>query len=162
MTPRDVTLPPAEQELKAALTDAVRAFGGQEAASAYTGYRQQRISDWCNPNVRDFAALDFIDRVEGSTVGQPGAPHVTRLLARRRGFALVELNPAPAGEDGLLVALARISAEVGDVNDAVLAGMEAAPALSAVQRAVAIEEVSQLIDRAVALRVTLAAGGGQK
>lgn len=76
----------------AALTDA---FGGQVAAAEETGKSQPRISAYGHANTADFPPLDVIDALEARTVGAPGHPHVTSWLARRRGYALVQL-PDPS------------------------------------------------------------------
>lgn len=155
---RVVTLSPADQEIKAAFAALQRAFGGQDAvAAAFPGIRQQKVSDWCNPRLPEFAPLHIVAALEACTVGHPGHPHVTRLLARRAGFVLVEQaddGEPPCPMRGLAAAMAAmgdLSRVVDEVfADSVFTGSEQRAALNALR---ALEE------KAAALRVAL---GGTK
>ena len=102
---RDAVLPPHQQDVKAAFVDLVRAYGGQEAASALVGgrVRQQAISDFGLRNVPAFAPLDIVIELERRTVGAPGWPHVTRALARTHDLLLVTPPRAATDAAGDLV-----------------------------------------------------------
>lgn len=114
-TGRTAQLSPEQQELCAATRALVGACGGQEASAAFAGKRRQAISDWCLPNVASFAPVDFVAALEGLTVGLPGHPHVTRVLARRAGYLLVPMIGG-AGPRDPLHGLAAIGAEFGDLS----------------------------------------------
>lgn len=101
-TDRTITLTPELQELKAACRALVRAFGGQVAAAERLGTRQQRVSDCCSANTDSFLRVDEIAILEAETVGYPGHPHVTNVLARQRGRETVETPAAPASGRDLL------------------------------------------------------------
>ncbi|MPT48276.1 MAG: hypothetical protein E2598_07610 [Sphingobium sp.] len=118
-----VTLAPWQQELKAATKGLVEAFGGQVAAGASFGRRQQKFSDWQHATIADFLPVDLVVQLEGCTVGLPGHPHVTRVLARRAGYQLVPLSEGVVSGDNLLSDLARITQEAGDLSHAILAGL---------------------------------------
>jgi hypothetical protein len=89
---RNITLPPELQEIKEASRALVKAYGGQEAAAKRLGTRQQRLSDCCSTTTDAFMRADEIATLEAETVGYPGHPHVTSVLARQR---LRELVPTP-------------------------------------------------------------------
>lgn len=116
MPQRTETLSPAEQRLKAASKKLVKAFGGQEAVHAATGYRQQRISDWGLPNVREFMPIDVVDLIEESTVGLPGWPHITRELAKRRGMLLVPAPEVFSDDEQLMRSIVEITGELGQLS----------------------------------------------
>lgn len=167
---RVVTLSPADQEIKAAFAALARAFGGQDAvAAAFPGIRQQKVSDWCNPRLPEFAPLHIVAALEACTVGHPGHPHVTRLLARRAGFVLVEQHEDTQAVHPL-AAIAAIAAEFGDVSR-VYTAAAADGEVNDTERADALEAVCALEAATAALRVALggmkvaargAAGGGTK
>jgi len=117
---RNITLPPEQQEIKEACRALVKAYGGQDAAATRLGTRQQRISDCCSTSTDAFLRIDEIAVLEAETVGYPGHPHVTAVLARQR---LRELVPTPAiaatGRD-LLMLFARQSKGNSELAEAVL------------------------------------------
>ena len=89
---RNIALPPEQQEIKEAFRALVKAYGGQDAVAKRLGTRQQRISDCCSTTTDAFPRADEIATLEAETVGYPGHPHVTTVLARQR---LRELVPTP-------------------------------------------------------------------
>ncbi len=120
---RDIRHAPEALALKVASKALIRAAGGGEAAGETCGSRQQRLSDCGNPNTVDFLRIDEVAALEDVTVGAPNAPIVTRTLARRQGFALVQLPAAiPAGAD-LLKLLAEQAREEGEIVAALLAAL---------------------------------------
>lgn len=116
---RCIVLTPEQQTGKAAFKALAKAFGGQVAVEAEFGVRQQEISDFGLPNVAKFASIDLVDRLEESTVGLPGWPHVTSWLCRRRGGIFVPLPMGSTDADGLVRTVAELGAEFGDVSRAV-------------------------------------------
>lgn len=119
-TERTITLTPELQELKAACRALVRAFGGQVAAAERLGTRQQRVSDCCSANTDSFLRVDEIAILEAETVGYPGHPHVTTVIARQSGHMAV-LTPAhiASGLD-LLKLFARQSKETAELAAAIV------------------------------------------
>lgn len=117
---RTFTLTPELQELKAACRSLVRAFGGQVAAAERLGTRQQRISDCCSANTDAFLRVDEVAILEAETVGYPGHPHVTNVLARQRGRETVETPAIAATGRDLLKLYALQSKETSDLCEAVL------------------------------------------
>lgn len=156
MSQRSADLSPEQQELCRATRQLVRAFGGQEAAAMSSGYRQQRLSDWCLPTVADFATLDFVDALEDMTRGQPGWPHITRLFAGRRGFLLVPRVEA-AGENALMAHVAEIAAELGDVSRRITDALRDDGAVDAAEADGILAEMTDLETAAAGLRLHLEA-----
>ncbi|MFZ2995929.1 hypothetical protein [Sphingobium sp.] len=120
---RSASLTPDQQSGKAAFKALAKAYGGQQAVEAETGIRQQEISDCGLPNVARFASIDLVDTLEDRTHGTAGWPHVTSWLCRRRGGVFV---PLPQGEDtpdGMMLTVAELAAELGDVSRAVSEGV---------------------------------------
>ena len=152
-----VTLSPDQQELKAAFRQLVRAFGGMDAAACATGYAQSTLSDWASAQKAAHPPMHVVAHLESCTVGQPGHPHVTRLMARRAGFVLVERQ-----EDGADVSplhgLAGLVAETGDLSRCIGEAM-ADGAMDDAERLAALRELRELEGQAAALRVAL---GGSK
>lgn len=117
---RTVTLTPEQQELKLACFALVKAFGGQTAAAEFLGTRQQRISDGCSTNTDAWLRIDEIEALEARTVGSPGHPHVTCLLARRRRFDLAAMPRTAATGRDLLKLYAHQSKENSDLAQTLL------------------------------------------
>lgn len=152
-----VTLSADEQELKAAFRQLVRAFGGMDATAVATGYAQSTVSDWASAQKAAFAPLHVVSQLEACTVGHPGHPHVTRLLARRAGFLLVERHD-DAQAVHPLAGIAAIAAELGDVSR-VVAAAAADGEVDDTERCAALNAVRALEAATAALRVAL---GGSK
>jgi hypothetical protein len=122
---RDLPLTPDQQSGKAAFKALAKAYGGQQAVEAETGIRQQDISAFGLPTVARFAHVDLIDRLEDSTVGLPGWPHVTSWLCRRRGGVFVPLPQAEDDADGIILTVAELASELGDVSRSIAEGVSA-------------------------------------
>lgn len=152
MSARDTALPPSDQSGKAAFAALIRAFGGQDAAAADCGVRQQKLSDMGLPNVAIFPTLDLIDHFEARTVGAPGWPHVTRYLAARRGMMLSAPRPA-AGSTGWVARIGDLARESGEIVGKIAAAL-ADDALSSgdVRGSGVLADLEDLIAVAVALR----------
>lgn len=122
-------MPAARQSLKRATRALIGAVGGQEAAVGFCRIRrQQALSEYCSvaaDHIERFAPIDVIADLEGVTAGFPGAPHVTRELARQAGFVLVPLPAAHETAD-LADCLPRIIRETADVTAALAAQLSAA------------------------------------
>lgn len=118
---RDIVLPPDQQELKTACRALVHAFGGQVAAAARLGTRQQRISDCVSRNTESFLRIDEIAIMEDETVGHPGHPHVLATRARQLGYELVRTPTTTASGRDLLQLFAEQSKENSELAQAILA-----------------------------------------
>lgn len=118
---RNITLPPAMQELKTACAELVRAFGGQVAAAERLGTRQQRISDCCSKHTDAWLRIDEIAILEAETIGHPGHPQVTALLARRVGADLVTTPRVTATGTDLLKLFAAQSQDTADLARVIVA-----------------------------------------
>jgi hypothetical protein len=112
---RDVTHSPDKQALKAASKRLVRAVGGVEAAALYSRPMISQLSAYGHPNAPEFMPVDVIADLEGVTHQTPDHPIITRLLARKAGFALVKLPTAPSGAVDWHREIGAISKEMGDV-----------------------------------------------
>lgn len=112
---RNITLPVDLQELKTECAALVRAFGGQVAAAERLGTRQQRISDCCSRHTDAFLRIDEIAILEAETIGYPGHPQVTALLARRIGADLVTTPRVTATGGDLLKLFAAQSQDTADL-----------------------------------------------
>ena len=113
---RDMRLSPVQQELKNATRDLVRAFGGTDPAGVACGRRQQAVSDMQSRNTDNFMPIDMVGALEDSTAGAPGHPHVTRKLAERQGFTLVRLPDALPSDGDLLILMAQLSGQYGEIT----------------------------------------------
>ena len=148
---RDITLPVDQQELKSACSDLVRAFGGQVPAAERLGTRQQRISDCCHKSIDNFLRVDEIAVLEAATVGYPGHPHVTALLARRIGAELVPTPVIAATGRDLLILFAKQSRKTSDMAETIIAAHD--DDRITYDEAVAIEaEADRVIANALAIR----------
>ncbi|WP_148648407.1 phage regulatory CII family protein [Sphingobium cupriresistens] len=159
MMGRSVTLSPEQQSGCASFKALVRAFGGQEAAAGETGVRQQKISDMGLSNVAEFPTLDLIDTLEDRTVGLPGWPHVTNWLCHRRGGVFVPLPHGEDDADGMMVTVAELAGELGDVSraisDAVCASGDGGRDVTAAEAAAALAELDGLDRTSAQLRLKL-------
>ncbi|AKM09857.1 hypothetical protein [Croceicoccus naphthovorans] len=114
-TDRTVRLSPEEKALKLATADAVRAAGGQVFVGEEVGRTQSVISDYGSTSTRSFMPLDIVRKVEALSAGAPGAPHITRALARAQGLSL-DCHADPRSDDfDLGDWMARLAAESADV-----------------------------------------------
>jgi hypothetical protein len=148
---RDTVHMPDILAIKVAQRALVRQAGGGEGAAATVGARQQRMSDCGNPNTPDFLRADEIAKLEDVTVGQPGHPIVTRVLAKRQGFELVREPTAPASDTDMLKLLAHQAKEHGDVSQKILEAL--ADQKWTVAEAADVEsELDDVIALAVAMR----------
>lgn len=117
---RNITLPPEQQEIKEASRALVKAYGGQDSVAKRLGARQQRISDCCSTSTDAFLRVDEIATLEAETVGYPGHPHVTGVLARQRSRELVPTPHIAATGRDLLMLFAKESKSNSNLAEAIL------------------------------------------
>ncbi|MES2138000.1 MAG: hypothetical protein V4502_13205 [Pseudomonadota bacterium] len=157
---RDIVLPPRLQAAKAAFRDLVDAFGGQEATSAETGKSQSRISAYGHRNMGDFPPVDVVARLEASTAGSAGHPHVTRWLARQAGYALVSLPDPSAPSMQWTAIISELTRATGQLSSALLDDLSDGPdigATAAWRRLKAADDLLRIaveIDHALRLRAS--------
>jgi hypothetical protein len=157
MMRRDLVLPPDRQELKNKSRDLVRAFGGSDAAGVATGKRQQTISDATLRNTDRYLTIEDVAVLEDATAGLAGHPIITRALAQRQGFALVELPTAPPEGSDLLLLLAALHQQFGGMSQGLCEAL--ADVIVTADEAGALRRrfSRELIDVAVKLDAALAA-----
>lgn len=110
--------------LKRATAETIKGVGGLEAAAGFCRVGKSVLGDNQSPNRADsFVAIDVIADLEPLARERAGWPHVTQLLCQRMGGTFVALPDAPVEEVDLFAALSSLSAEFGDVTQAVCAGM---------------------------------------
>lgn len=148
-----VTLSPRQQELKAACAALMDGFGGAIAAGAHFGRGHQRFCEMVNPTHPSWMTIAQVAELESCTVGLPGHPHVTRLLARRAGFVLVE-RAAAEGGGCVMTGLAAVQAELGDVARVVIEATKDGE-LDQAERKTALDQLAEVEARAASLRVLL-------
>lgn len=154
--PRDLILSPREQDLKVATDKAVEAAGGQgkDRVPTYVSRVQSIVSDWCSPNTKRFIPIDAVVEVEARSHGQPGHPHITRVLCQRAGGVFVPLPKAAASKGTTLQQLAEVTHEHGELVMAVCRSI-AGDGLTPPAVAKAIKEIDDLVADAMALRAQL-------
>lgn len=156
---RSVILSPDQQSGKAAFKALAKGFGGQDAVAVEVGVRQQEISDLGLPNVDKFATVDLVDFLEDRTVGLPGWPHVTNWLCHRRGGVFVPLPQGEDDADGMMVTVAELAGELGDVSraisEAVCASGDGGRDVTRAEAAAALAELDGLDRTSAQLRLKL-------
>ena len=145
-----------EQALKKATAALVKAAGGCEAAADYCRVSKSQLADYGSLNGVSYIPADVAADLEAVTHEYPGHPHVTQVLARRAGYALVPL-PRPAPEDKSLPEhIACIVSETSDVTNKVLRNFaNGAITPKAIRDSHVLTEVDEAIQALVDLRAAL-------
>lgn len=152
-----MTACPANQALTLAQARLIRAVGGQDAATGFCRInRHQTLSDYGNPDHGAQMPVDVVRDLEAVTRGLPGAPHVTRELARQAGFALFSLPAAKPEGVAWPQHLACIAKETGEMV-ASLAKALADGKVDQAERQALLKHADKAIDSVIALRAALAA-----
>lgn len=149
--PRDLVHAPALQVLKSASKALVRAFGGQDAAAALIGCRQQRMSDCGLANTPDFLRIDEVEQLEQVTQGLPGAPHVTRALAAATGHVLIKL-PQTQGAGDWLSSMGMLAKEAGDITSSIAVALADGSGVSADEARDILRECDEAVAALMAVR----------
>ena len=150
-------LPPALQALKVATRAALHAAGGGSAAAQHVSVGQQKLSDYCNPNLSDrFARADVIAQIEALTHGTPGHPHITRALALHAGYGLVPLAHAHDDAKGWPEHIAALAKESGEiVASLVIAAADGKVTATEIRKSHLVREADEAIAALVGLRAAL-------
>lgn len=107
-------LSPDRQAIKNATAKTIAAVGGGEKGAGHTRVAQQRLSAYGNKFQPDFMPVDVVSDLESVIEGVPGAPFITRELARQRGYLLVRCPATrPEGKPWALH-IADLSRETGE------------------------------------------------
>lgn len=152
-----------EQVLARATKQAIQAAGGLEVCSRETGISTSQLSRCCSPYQRDSLTVRDAHTIEDMAHGKSGHPHILRARARLLGFLMIKLPEATDDPNGLLQSVMTLTAELGDVAQAIndaLRDQVVTPA----EAAVAIEQLNQLDEASATLRLQLnsIAGNGSK
>lgn len=148
---------PERINLKRATADLIKGCGGLEAAAGFCRVGKSVLGDNQSVNRPDsFIAIDVVQDLEPLARARDGWPHVTRALASQLGFALVKLPDAVPGGTDLLLLLARLSKEGGDIAAAICAAVADHVVTPAEARDVR-RQVREQIEVAVQLDAVLAA-----
>lgn len=148
---RDLSLSVPDQSLKVASASLIREFGGQVAAGEHFGRAQSRFSDVGSRTTAVFLSIREVAELEDRTAGKAGHPIVTRALAKRQGFELVQLPGALPDTGDLLQLAARLAKEGGDVISGI-GGALSDGQFCGKDAALIVTETDQLIHVAVTLR----------
>ena len=145
-----------QQALKQASAKLVKAVGGQEAAESLCRVGQSTLSDGCSFNKENaYLAVDVVADLEAVSVGLPGAPHVTRELARRSGHSLVPLPPAKPHGMSWLDHIASLSKEAGEITSKLAVSCGDGVCAKDIKQHDLLREADELIQAAVNLRAAL-------
>lgn len=155
------TFSAADRALKAASRALVKGCGGGEGAAATlaaasgVSVRQQRMSDCGNINEPAWLKLDEIGHLEDVAERDSSWPSVTRALAVRHGFLLVEAPRGDTTSGAYLKMIAGLTKEGGEVASAVMMALADDDDVSSDEAARVLPEVRDLIQAAVGLESRL-------
>ena len=149
---RNIVLTPAQQELKLACFELVKAYGGQDAAGKRLGRDQRRISECCSTSTDLWLRLDEIAILEAATVGHPGHPHVTRHLAVRLDSEIVPMPGEAATGRDLLKLFASQSKETSDLAQTILEAKTDDDEIDLVEAEAIDDAIDDVIANALAMR----------
>lgn len=150
---RDLT--PDEQVLARATKQAIQAAGGLEVCERETGISDSQLSRCCSPNQRDSITIRDAVTIEQIGHGPSGHPHILRAYARILGFILIPRPEGPNDANSLSLSVMTLTAELGDVaqaiNDAFRDDGECSPG----EALRALEQLSELDQASATLRLKL-------
>ncbi|TXC73940.1 hypothetical protein FSZ31_04255 [Sphingorhabdus soli] len=137
--------------LCAATREMQRGVGGIEAAAEITGKSKSQHGRFQSPHDSDLPTVGDIAMIEDISRGDPAHPAVTRLLCQLAGGVFVPL-PAHDGDlPGLADSVVSLSCELGDVANAIRAGLADDQVLSAVEAGKVRRELDDLMRCCAAL-----------
>ena len=151
---RPETLSPDEQALSLATKRAIQAAGGLEVCARETGLSTSQLSRCCSPHERDSITERDAATIEAIGHGQAGHPHILRARARLLGFLLIKLPECADDPDGLLQSVMELTAELGDVAQAINEAMRDRVVTDREARA-ALDQLSDLDQASAKLRLKL-------
>ena len=152
---RNIVLTPEQQELKLACFALVKAYGGQEAAGKRLGRDQRRISECCSTSTDRWLRLDEIAILEAATVGHPGHPHVTSLMAARIDSEIVPMPRGAASGRDLLKLFAAQSKETSDLAQTVLEAKSDDDEIDLLEAEAIDDAIDDVIANALAMRAEI-------
>jgi hypothetical protein len=153
---------PERIALKLATAEMLKGCGGLEASAGFCRVSKTKLHE--NQSVTrpdSFVAIDVVQDLEPLARDREGWPHVTRALAAGLGFALVRLpESTPSGTD-LLMLLAKLSKEGGDIASEICKAL-ADHVVEPTEASVIRKQVREQIEVAVQLDAALAAIEGNQ
>ena len=115
---------PERIRLKQATAEMIKGCGGLEASASFCRVGKSALGDNQSVNRPDsFVAIDVVQDLEPLARDRDGWPHVTRALAASMGFALVRLPESLPSDSDLLLLLAKLTKEGGDIASAICAAL---------------------------------------
>lgn len=146
---------PEKIALKRAFGDVIKGVGGLDEAARLCRIGKSSLAEQTSVHHAErFPALDVLADLEPLARERSGWPHVLREYARQLGFHVTPIDAADAPERMTPAAhLAAISREAGDVF-AELADAVAGAAMSTRDRADVVRALDELVDSAMAARVS--------
>lgn len=133
----------------------IRAAGGLEAAAEISGKGKSQIARYQSPHDEASITLEVIEALESVTSGSVGHPIITRYLAMRAGYVLVQLPQKPANGTDLLSLVSQQAKESGDITSGIINAL-ADKQWTNTELVTAQREVQELIEVAVAMQSELA------
>jgi len=142
-----------EQVLAHATKRDVQAAGGLDVCARETGLSDTHLSRCCSPNLRDSITIRDVATIQAIGHGAPGHPNILNALARLAGGVFIMLPEAHVEPVALQMSVLALSAELGDVaeavRDACCGSSAGGQAVTAAERALIVEHLDDL-DRASA------------
>ncbi|WP_010218870.1 phage regulatory CII family protein [Sphingomonas sp. PAMC 26621] len=153
---------PERIAIKLATAELIKGCGGLEASAGFCRVGKTVLGDNQSVNRPDsFVAIDVVQDLEPLARDREGWPHITRALAAGLGFALVRLPECtPSGTD-LLMLLARLSKEGGDIASEICKALADQVVNPAEARAIR-KQLREQIEVAVQLDAALASIEGNQ
>ncbi len=156
---RPEALTPDEQVLASATKKAIKASGGLDDCARETGLSTSQLSRCCSPNERDSITIRDALTIESIGHGAAGHPHILRAYARLMNCVVIPMPDGPDDADGLSQSVMTLTAELGDVAQAIAEAMRDRIVTPA-EVAVALEQLDELDQASATLRLKLKATAG--
>lgn len=118
-----MNLCPREQQDAEIARALIEAAGGLEAAAEIADIGKTQLGRYQSKTDRDSMPLRVIRALEAVTHGVRGHPIVTRFLARRAGFALVQLPETSADRGDMLKLSAAAAQQRGNADSEMMSAL---------------------------------------
>ncbi|WP_010184749.1 phage regulatory CII family protein [Sphingomonas sp. PAMC 26605] len=148
---------PERIAIKIATAEMIKGCGGLETSAMFCRVSKTVLSE--NQSLgcpSTFVAIDVVQDLEPLARDRDGWPHVTRALAAGLGFALVRLPESLPSDTDLLLLLAKLTKEGGDIASAICAAL-ADHVVTPTEARETRKQVREQIEVAVQLDAVLAA-----
>jgi hypothetical protein len=152
-----------EQILAVATKHDIQAAGGLDVCARETGLSDTHLSRCSSPNMRDSITIRDVATIQAIGHGAPGHPHILNALARLAGGVFIMLPEAHVEPVALQMSVLALSAELGDVaqavRDACCSKGAAGEIVTEAERAAIVEHLDDLDRASAQLRHQLMAVG---